>query len=334
MNTAMDSSIIIKGIGAYTPDRVLTNSDLAHMVDTSDEWIQSRTGIKERRIAADNESCSDMATKAAEKAIKNAGLTAQDIDMIIVATITPDMPFPSTACLVQKQLGISPIPCFDVEAACSGFLYILDIASSMLKTGNYKNALIIGAEKLSSILDWEDRSTCVLFGDGAGAAVLSISDCANVGIIGTRLAANGNDAKILYMPGGGSTCPASVQSINDRQHYLKMLGKEVFKSAVKVMEQSTIDMLREYNLNADEISCFIPHQANIRIIESFSTRMKIPMERIPVNLDRYGNTSAASIPLALDEALNNNKIKNGDYVLMIAFGAGLTWASTLLKWHC
>ena len=333
MIEAANSSIIIKGIGTYAPPRILSNADLSKRVDTSDEWIQTRTGIRERRIAENGENCSDMAANAARKAIHHAGVPSDEIDLLIVATMTPDMLFPSTACLVQTKLGLRRIPCFDVEAACSGFLYVLDIAHHMLRSGNFRYALIIGSEKLSSILDWNDRSTCVLFGDGAGAVVLGRHDVPGVGILATKMAADGSEADILNMPGGGSTEPATVQTIDDRKHYLKMMGREVFKIAVRVMEQSALSILEEYSLDPDDVSCVIAHQANIRIIEKLSNRLGISMEKFPINLDRYGNTSAASIPLVLEEALDNGQIKSGDYVLSIAFGAGLTWASSLIKWH-
>jgi len=327
------TSIIIEGIGSYIPERVMTNNDLSKMVDTSEEWIRSRTGIRERRIAADNENCSQMASKAARLALKNASVEPGEIDLVIVGTMTPDMLFPSTACLVQAELGLNQVPCFDVEAACSGFLYILDIAHHMLRSGSYKKALVIGAEKLSSILDWEDRSTCVLFGDGAGAVVLSRSTQPGIGVLDTLMGSDGKQADILCIPGGGSNVPASPASIDQRQHYLKMAGREVFKLAVKVMEQSSRDILNKHQIQPEQLGCIIPHQANLRIIELLSTRLKIPMEKFLVNVDRLGNTSAASIPLALDEALQTNRINSGDYILMVAFGAGLTWASTLIKWH-
>lgn len=333
LNNGTGPSVIIAGIGSYVPPRILTNDDLSHMVDTSDEWIRTRTGIRERRIADENEHTSDMGVKAARKAIEKAGLQLDDIDLVIVATITPDMPFPSTACLIQNKLGLRKVPCFDVEAACSGFLYIMDIASHMLRSGNYRHALIIGAEKLSSITDWKDRDTCVLFGDGAGAIVLSRSKTPDVGVLGTLMAASGAESEMLYMPGGGSACPSTLDSVNDSQHYLKMAGKEVFKNAVRVMEQSAIEILKKYSIKPESLTCVISHQANIRIIESLSNRLKIPMEKFPMNLDRYGNTSAASIPLVLEEVCQNGGIKTGNYVLMIAFGAGMTWASTLIKWH-
>lgn len=333
MTNGRDSSIIIKGIGAYTPSKVLLNSDLAKIVNTSDEWILSRTGIRERRIADNGENCSDMAANAARIAIERAGISSNEIDLLIVATMTPDMLFPSTACLVQAKVGLRSIPCFDVEAACSGFLYVMDIAQHMLRSGNFRHALIIGSEKISSILDWSDRSTCVLFGDGAGAAVLGHSNIPDIGILGTLLAADGREADILSMPGGGSKEPATVKTVDDQRHYLKMMGQEVYRSAIRVMDSSAKSILDQYDLEPEDISCVIVHQANKRIIEKLSTRLGIPMDRFPINLDRYGNTSAASIPLVLDEALGNEQIKSGDYVLSIAVGAGLTWASSLIRWH-
>ena len=333
LNNGTGPSVIISGIGCYVPSRILTNDDLTRMVDTSDEWIRTRTGIRERRIADENEHTSDMGVKAARKAIDKAGLQIGDIDLVIVATITPDMLFPATACLIQDKLGLRKVPCFDVEAACSGFLYIMDIASHMLRSGNYRHALVIGAEKLSSITDWNDRDTCVLFGDGAGAVVLSRSETPDVGVLGTLMGASGTESEMLYMPGGGSACPSTLDSVKDSQHYLKMAGKEVFKNAVRVMEQSAIEILNRYSIKPEALTCVISHQANIRIIESLSNRLKIPMEKFPMNLDRYGNTSAASIPLVLEEVCQNGGIKTGNYVLMIAFGAGMTWASTLIKWH-
>ncbi len=329
-----NTAIIIRGIGSYAPARILSNEEISKFVDTSDEWIRTRSGISERRIAADDEKCSDMAVKASDEAIKMADLKPEEIDILIVATMTPDMITPSTACLVQNKLGLRNIPSFDVGAACTGFLYGLGIGSDMLKANSYHNALIIGAEKTSSILDWEDRSTCVLFGDGAGAAVLSRSEgTPGIGILETVMEADGSDSNILNMPGGGSNCPATEQSVKERKHYLKMAGREVFKAAVSVMEKSARDILKKYNLTAEDISCVIPHQANIRIIDLLSSRLGIRREKFYINLDRYGNTSAASVPLALDEAIRSGRIKKGDYVLLMAFGAGLTWAASLIKWH-
>lgn len=326
-------SVIIKGTGSYTPKKVLTNNDLSAFVDTSDEWIFTRTGIKERRIAAEEETSSSMGYEAGKKAIEAAGLTANDIDVVIVGTMTPDMPFPSTACLVQAKLGISNAISFDVEAACSGFLYIMEIASGLLQTGRYRNVLIIGSEKLSTILDWEDRTTCVLFGDGAGAAVLSLGEeGSKSGIIDFKLGSDGSKADVLVQPGGGCAIPPSPESLNERQHFLKMRGKEVFKLAVKVMGQAASEILEQNGIDADQLDCVIPHQANMRIIESISSRLKIPIERFFLNLDKYGNTSAASIPIALDEAVRAGRLKRGDTILLVAFGAGLTWGSSLIRW--
>jgi len=324
-------SVVIKGTGSYTPANIKTNDDLAKIVDTSDEWIFTRTGIRERRIADDQENASDLGAKAAANALESAGLETQDIDLVIVATITPDMPFPSTACLIQTKLGIPNAVCMDIEAACSGFLYIMEVASSLLQSGRYRNALIVGTEKLSSILDWEDRTTCVLFGDGAGAAVLSLSDEPNVGVIDFKLGADGANGDVLYMPGGGCANPATPGSIDDRLHFLKMRGREVFKLAVKVMEQAATEILEQNGLESDQLACVIPHQANLRIIELLSSRLKIPMDRFFLNLDKYGNTSAASIPIALDEAYRAGRIKSGDLTLMVAFGAGLTWGAALVR---
>lgn len=328
-----DESVFIRSVGAYKPHKILTNHDLAALVDTSDEWIVTRTGIKERRIADPAELTSHMGTKAALQALERAKLSAKEIDLLIVATLTPDMPFPSTACFIQHQLGLRSVPVFDIQAACSGFLYGLEVASKMLLAGNYRNALVVGAEKISSILDWKDRSTCVLFGDGAGAAVLSKTPQKNVGIMGSILGSDGAYADILQLPGGGSACPPSVQSINERLHFLKMNGKEVFKKAVNCTTQVSAELLEKHHIQPDQIAYVVPHQANIRIIESISARLKIPMDRFLINLDTMGNTSAASIPIVLGDALAQNKFKSGDILLLIAFGAGLTWASSLVKWH-
>jgi 3-oxoacyl-[acyl-carrier-protein] synthase-3 len=296
---------------------VVTNEDLSQIVDTSDEWIRTRTGIGERHLADESETVSFMASEAAKEALENSGLSIEEIDLLIVATMTPDMLFPSTACLVQSKLGLKKVASFDIEAACSGFLYALEVGSSMLKAGAYKNALIIGSEKISGIVDWQDRTTCVLFGDGAGAALLR---------------ADGDAAHLLHMPGGGSNIPASSESLDDRQHFLKMNGKEIFKVAVRYMEQATLDLLESKGLTIEEIDCVIPHQANMRIIDSLGERLGVPKEKFVNNLVRYGNTSAASIPIALTEAVKLGKLKKGDHLLLIAFGAGLTWGASLIKW--
>ncbi len=327
----LPKSVVIKGTGSYTPATIKTNDDLAEFVDTSEEWIFTRTGIKERRFATEGENTSHMGTEASRRALANAGIQTSAVDLVIVATITPDMPFPSTACLIQTQLGVSNAVCMDIEAACSGFLYIMEVAASLIKTGRYQNALIVGTEKLSSILDWEDRTTCVLFGDGAGAAVLGPSDSPQTGLLDFKLGADGANSEVLFMPGGGSANPATGDSIDNRLHFLKMRGKEVFKLAVKVMEQAAKEILEQNGLNSDQLACVIPHQANLRIIELLSSRLEIPMDRFYLNLEKYGNTSAASIPIALDEAFRDGRINSGDLVLLVAFGAGLTWGATLVR---
>lgn len=310
----------------------MTNDDLSKIVDTTDEWIQSRTGIRERRISKED-TTSDMAAKAAREAMRNARVQPEEIDLLVLATITPDMPFPSTACLTQHKLGLRKIPAFDIEAACTGFVYSLEIARSMMLAGSFRKALVIGAEKLSSITDWEDRTTCVLFGDGAGAVVLSYEESGEGGILGTHLGADGAEKEILFMPGGGSAIPATHESIDHKDHYLKMQGREVFKIAVRAMADSAQKLLASTGHTADDITLVIPHQANVRIIEALVNRLGIGLDRCKINLDRFGNTSAASIPIALDEAMRNARFKPGDLILLVAFGAGLTWGSSLIRWH-
>ncbi|MDQ8193129.1 ketoacyl-ACP synthase III [Coraliomargarita sp. SDUM461004] len=326
-------SVIITGTGAFTPDNVVTNDDMAQIVDTSDEWIRTRSGIKERRFAAKNESTSDMALLAAEKAIDAAKIERSEIDLIIVATMTPDMPFPSTACLLQSKLGLPNITAFDIQAACSGFIYALNVGNQMLRTGTYKKALIIGAEKMSSILDFEDRSTCVLFGDGASAVILETTEAPAVGLLDTITGSDGSDPSLLYQAAGGSAIPASAESVQARQHFIKMNGKEIFKLAVRVMGQVSQDVLDLHNYSADQVDLLIPHQANMRIIDSLAKRMKLPMEKFHNNLDRFGNTSGASVGIALDEAFRKGRIQSGDLILLVAFGAGLTWGASLIKWQ-
>ena len=326
-------STVILGTGSYAPDRILSNAELAKTVDTSDEWIHTRCGIRERRIAAPGEATSDMGVQAARRALDDAGLKPADIDLLIVATITPDMPMPATACIIQQKLGVpTTAACFDLNAACTGFLYALDTACAMLSSGRYRHALVIGVEKLSTIVDWKDRTTCVLFGDGAGAVVVGKSPVSGQGLIGTKLGALGDSVDLLCIPGGGSNAPATAASIAAGEHFLKMKGKEVFKLAVRVMDEAARDILEQHHLRADQISLVIPHQANLRIIEALSEYLELPMERFFVNVDRYGNTSAASIPLALDEARRTGRIKSGDLTLLVAFGAGLTYGSALIRW--
>jgi 3-oxoacyl-[acyl-carrier-protein] synthase-3 len=326
-------STVILGTGSYAPERVLTNEDLAKMVDTSDEWIVARSGIRERRIAAPDQATSDLAVLAAQRALADAGAAASEIDLLIVATVTPDYPMPSTACFVQHKLGIpSTAACFDVNAACSGFIYGLDTACALVASGRYKKALLIGAEKLSSIVDWQDRGTCLLFGDGAGAAVIGASDRPGIGLIGTRLGALGEDTDLLCIPAGGSRTPTTAETIARGDHFIKMKGKEVFKLAVRVMEEAARDILEQHGLAATQIGLVIPHQANLRIIDAIAQYLELPVERFFVNVDRYGNTSAASIPIALDEARRGGRIKPGDLTLLVAFGAGLTYGSALIRW--
>ncbi len=326
-------STVILGTGSYAPDRVLTNAELSTKVDTSDEWIRSRSGIRERRIAAPGEATSDMAVKAAQAALVDAGITATDIDLLIVATITPDLPLPAASCIIQHKLGMrTNTACFDLNAACSGFVYALDTASAMLASGRYRRGLVIGAEKLSSIVDWQDRTTCVLFGDGAGAAVLGQSEQPGIGLLGTKLGAYGDCVDLLCITHGGSSNPTTPESIAARNHCIRMKGKEVFKLAVRAMDEAARDILEQHQLHADQIGLVIPHQANLRIIEAISQYLELPMERFFVNVERYGNTSAASIPLALDEARRTGLIKPGDLTLLVAFGAGLTYGSALIRW--
>lgn len=330
----LSQSVTIIGTGSYAPANIVSNDDMAKIVDTSDEWIQTRSGIRARRFAAEGEHTSDMACVAAERALEAAGIERSDIDLIIVATMTPDMPTPSTACLVQSKMGLSNVTSFDLQAACSGFVYALSVANCMLLSGNFKQALVIGAEKMSSILDFNDRTTCVLFGDGAAAAILAVTPRTDtIGILGSLGGADGSNPSLLHQPGGGSAMPATLESIQTHQHFLKMNGKEIFKSAVRVMAQASMDLIQQHGYAPEDLDLVIPHQANMRIIESLAKRLNIPLEKFHNNLDRYGNTSAASVPIALDEAVRAGRIQSGDLVLLVAFGAGLTWASALIKWQ-
>lgn len=321
----------IAGTGSYLPLRVLSNKDLENMVDTSDEWIVERTGISERRIAAEDEAASDLAFFAAEKAVKNSGIKPSDIDFIIVATVTPDMLFPSTACLVQNRLGAKGAFAFDLSAACSGFIYALSVADQYIKSGMYSTGLVIGSDVFSKVTDWTDRNTCVLFGDGAGAVILK-ADSGPKGVISTHLYSDGTSWDMLYVPGGGSRIPPGEDMIKSRLQFVKMRGNETFKVAVNTMCNSINEALKSNGLTADDIKLFIPHQANLRIIQAIGKKLCVPMERFMINLDRYGNTSAASIPIALDEALNEGRISDGDNILLEAFGGGLTWGAVLIKW--
>lgn len=324
-------TVSIIGTGSYLPERILTNADLEKMVDTSDEWIRTRTGIGERRIAAEGECTSDMAAKAAQSALENAGITAEEIDLIIVATVTPDMFFPATACFVQAKIGAKRAACFDVSAACSGFLYAVEIAQQFITSHTYNTILVIGAEKLSCIVDWTDRNTCVLFGDGAGAAILRHRGGSH-GVITTHMGSDGGFADILYIPGGGCKNPLNASNADQRLNAIKMNGKETYKQAVTAMMTAAKAALSAANLTVQDLACIIPHQANMRIIEAIAERMELPIEKFMVNLDRYGNTSAAAVAIALDEAARSGRMKEGDYILLVVFGGGLTWASSVIQW--
>lgn len=323
----------IAGTGSYVPEKILTNHDLEKMVDTSDEWIVSRTGIKERRIAAENEFTSHMAIHAGRKALDQAGIRGEDLDLIIVATITPDTLTPATACYVQESLDAYRAVAFDISAACSGFLYALEFARVAIAGGTFQNALIIGAEKLSAFVNWTDRNTCVLFGDGAGAAVLTVQDGNNSSgsILSTHLGTDGKQARILNIPGGGSACPITLENADQHLAALAMQGREVFKCAVNAMRQAAEIAIKKAGLTSNDINLVIPHQANLRIIDAIIDRLVIDKSRVFINLDKYGNTSAAAIAIALDEAIGGGAAEPGDNILLVAFGAGLTWASAVIE---
>jgi 3-oxoacyl-[acyl-carrier-protein] synthase-3 len=324
-------TVSIIGTGSYVPEKILTNEDLSRLVDTSDEWITTRTGIKERRIAAKDEHTSDMAAKAALKALEQAKISPADVDLILVATATPDMLFPATACFVQKKIGATKAACLDISAACAGFLFGIEIAQQFITSHTYDTVLVIGAEKLTSITNWTDRNTCVLFGDGAGAAILRHRGGSH-GVISSHIGSDGEYSDILFMPGGGSRCPITRENVDLNLQTIHMMGKEVYKQAVTAMLSAAHKALEQAGLAIADISCVIPHQANVRIIEAIADRLGIPLDKFYVNLDRYGNTSAAAVAIALDEANRSGRIKSGDYVLMVVFGGGLTWASTVIEW--
>ena len=329
MSELVSAGII--GLGAGIPDRILTNADLEKMVDTSDEWIRTRSGIRERRIAPPEVAASDLGLLASQEALAGAGLTGADLDLIIVATITPDTIFPSVSCLLQQRLGAVKAAAYDLSAGCSGFIYGLAQACQAIATGFHRYVLVVGVEILSKITDWTDRGTCVLFGDGAGAAVLGPVP-RGMGFIAHYLGADGNGAEYLQLPGGGSRHPASHATVDNKEHYIKMNGNEVFKFAVRIVPDAAEEVLRRAKMTKDEITIFLPHQANTRIIESAAKRLELPMERFYVNVDRYGNTSAASIPIALTELDRAGRLKRGDKILLVGFGAGLTWAASILVW--
>ncbi len=321
----------ISGTGSYVPKKVLDNFDIAKKIDTSDDWIIERTGIKERRIASDGEAASDLCYEASKRALRAAEIRPRDIDLIIVATMSGDMPMPSTASMLQKKLGANKAGAFDLNAACSGFLYGLSVADNFIKTGASKKLLLVGAEVNSKFLDWKDRSTCVLFGDGAGAVILEPTR-GKRGILSTHLYSDGNMWDYINIPGGGSKHPPSLKTVKDRMHYIKMKGNETFKVAVRTLEKLVIDTLKANAVKPSQLAMLIPHQANLRIISATAKRLKLPMSKVAVNLEKYGNTSSASIPIALDEVVQQGRIKKNDYVLLEAFGSGLTWASALIKW--
>jgi len=331
-NYMIKQSVGFLGMGCYVPEKVITNYDLEKLVDTNNDWIVDRTGIKERHIAAPEDATSDLAVRAANLAIADAGLTPDDIDLVIVATETPDTKFPSTACLVQDKIGAKHAAAFDLSAGCSGFVYGAAVASQLIASGLYKHVLVVGAETLSRIMNWKDRNTCVLFGDGAGAAVLGkVED--GYGILAIDLGADGSGGPHLSMPAGGSRKPASHETVDACEHFIHMDGNDVFKFAIKIMARTALHVLEKAGLKKDDIDLLVPHQANIRIIDSAAKRLKLSKDKIMINVEKYGNTSAASIPIALCEARAEGRLKKDENVLLVGFGAGLTWASVLVKWH-
>lgn len=328
----MTRAVGILGIGHYVPEKIVTNFDLEKIVDTSDEWITERTGIKQRHIAAPEQATSDMSVIAAQRALADAGVAPEELDLVILATASPDHAFPSTACLVQDRIGAKNAAAFDLSAGCSGFVYSLGVASQMVKSGLYNKILIIGAETLSSIINWQDRNTCVLFGDGAGAAVVGEVE-EGYGVLGIDLGADGSGGKYLFQPAGGSRKPASEETVANHEHTIHMNGPEVFKFAIQIMGKTAKTALANAGMKPEELDLLVPHQANLRIITSAAKRLKMPMEKVWVNVDKYANTSAASIPIALCEAQSAGALKKGDNVLLAGFGAGLTWAAIVLKWN-
>ena len=320
----------ILGTGSNLPEKILTNEDLERIVDTSDEWIRTRTGIVERRISDPETPSSELALPAVKRAIEDANLEPKDIDAIICATVTPDMIFPSTACLLQAKLGCRKIPAFDISAGCTGFVYALILADSLIKAKTAKNVLVLAVEQLTKITNWTDRGTCVLFGDGAGAAVVGISDD-DKGIIGSYWSSDGTVADFLTLPAGGSAMPASAETVEKNLHTIYMAGNDTFKTAVRAMEEASLKGLENAGLQMEDLDWLIPHQANIRIIQFTAKRLKMPMEKVVVTIDKYGNTSASSVAIAFDEARKTGKIKAGDDVLLVAFGAGFTWGSVIIK---
>ncbi len=323
-------TVSITGTGIYVPEKTVTNRDLEQIVDTSDEWIYTRTGMRERRIAADDQATSDLAAEAANAALADAGLCAEDVDLLIVATLSPDMPFPSTACFVQEKIGAKNAYCYDLGAACSGSLYAMETAKNQIACGAVNTVLVIGTEKMSSILDWSDRNTCVLFGDGAGAVVLQATG-AKHGVMNGTFGSDGSLASLLWTPGGGSRNPLTVENVDQKLQFLKMEGREVYKHAVTQMTQSVTDVLEQNGMTADQIKMFVAHQANARIIDAIGKRLKV-QDRMFMNVEKYANTSAAALLIAVDEAVKSGAVQTGDYMLLVAFGGGFTWGANIVEW--
>ncbi len=321
----------ITGTGSFAPRKIITNQDLEKLVDTSDEWITERTGIKERRIAEKGQTTSDLAFEASRKALKAAGLPPHELDLILVATMTPDTILPSISCVLQEKLGAKKAAAFDIYAACSGFIYGMSVANAFIKSDLYKNILLVGAEVLSRFTDWEDRTTCILFGDGAGAVVIQ-RHTGKHGILSTHLHSDGTLGDLIRVPGGGAQHPASHDTIRRRMHFIKMKGNETFKAAVRALEGVVQEALDHNSVKPNEIDFLVPHQANLRIIQAMAQRLSMPMEKVVITLPKYGNTSAASIPMALDEAVRDGRIQENHLLLFEAFGGGLTWASALVRW--
>ena len=325
-------SVVIAGTGSYLPEKVLTNKDLEMIVDTSDEWILTRTGIKERRICPNGKATSDLGYEAALRAIEDASIPKKEIDLILCATISPDMPFPSTACFIQDKLGLDNIPAMDISAACSGFLYVIEVARNFILTGKYRNVLVIASECMSRYTDYTDRGICVLLGDGAGAAVLSFSEEENTGVLGSCIGSSGKFAGLLHAPAGGSLNPASFETVEKRMHFMKMEGSALFKIAILSMTEAVKKILDMSGTEKENVSLIVPHQANLRIINSVSKNLGIPIDKFFINIEKYGNMSAACVPIALDEAVKGGTVGKGDLLVTTAFGAGLTWAANLIKW--
>lgn len=331
MNVHQNQIASITGVGSYLPEKILTNHALEKLVDTTDDWILQRTGIRERRIVENGVTTSDLGAIASLKAIENAGISAEEVDMIITSTITPDYLFPSTSCCLQKQIGAVHASAFDISAACAGFVYALSIGQSVINSGAAKTVLVVGAECLSKITDYTDRATCILFGDGAGAVVLQ-NNKEKHQILDTRLVSDGTYADVLITPGGGSKHPATIESVQERLHYIRFKGKEVFKLAINTITNLVIETAQKNGFAVQDIDLIIPHQSNLRIIEATMERLKLPMEKAFVNIDKYGNTSSASVPIAIDEAQQEGRLRKGDLVMLVAFGGGLTWGSCVIRW--